>query len=416
VYNGTGSDSDITGLTPGATYRVTVVDYLIIGFGERYIDPEITSASPNYVSSSLSPASFTTTTPYPTLEATKLKFSNITASSTTANWTSGNGSARAVFMHVGTSGSALPADNTTYSVNPKFGLGQQIGTTGWYCVYSGTGSSTNITDLSAGVTYRVTVVEYNGAPGHQKYDVTGLSPANVTTIQVYPTAPALQVKFTNTTNSGTTATWINGNGQKRAVFIRKGTDGAAIPLDNVTYTGNTIYQAGQQIGTTPWYCIYNGTASTTNIIGLLAGTAYRVTVVEYNGAPGSEKYMVTSLNPATVYTSGVAPLNGLFVNNNEVAPLTLTPGNQQIEANNVLSPNGDGVNDIWVVKNIAFYSNNTVTVYDKVGQVVYSKKNYANDWAGTYKGSTLNEGTYYYTINLGNGENVKGFLTVVKAK
>ena len=95
-------------------------------------------------------------------------------------------------------------------------------------------------------------------------------------------------------------------------------------------------------------------------------------------------------------------------------PLIASMSDEKVEANNILSPNGDGVNDIWVVKNIAFYPNNTVTVYDRTGKVVYTRKNYQNDWAGTYQGSVLNEGTYYYLVDLGNGSNLKGFITVVR--
>jgi len=72
------------------------------------------------------------------------------------------------------------------------------------------------------------------------------------------------------------------------------------------------------------------------------------------------------------------------------------------------------VNDTWIVKNIEFYPNNKVTVYDRTGIVVYTKQGYANDWAGTYHGAILNQGTYYYLVDLGNGSTLRGFITVVR--
>ena len=68
------------------------------------------------------------------------------------------------------------------------------------------------------------------------------------------------------------------------------------------------------------------------------------------------------------------------------------------------------------MKNLEFYPNNKVTVYDRGGNIVYTKLGYANDWAGTYHGSILNQGTYYYLVDLGNGSTLRGFITVVRAR
>jgi gliding motility-associated-like protein len=84
---------------------------------------------------------------------------------------------------------------------------------------------------------------------------------------------------------------------------------------------------------------------------------------------------------------------------------------------NVLSPNGDGKNDAWTVKDIQLYPNNTVTIYDRAGRAVYSKKGYNNDWDGTLKGAPLAQGTYFYIIDLGPGyETLKGFITILKVR
>jgi gliding motility-associated-like protein len=79
--------------------------------------------------------------------------------------------------------------------------------------------------------------------------------------------------------------------------------------------------------------------------------------------------------------------------------------------------NGDGKNDYWMIKDIQSYPNNSVTVYDRSGRVVYTKHAYTNDWNGTLKGSPLAEGTYYYVIDLGTGDDViKGFITIVRSR
>ncbi|MDB4925781.1 gliding motility-associated C-terminal domain-containing protein, partial [Mucilaginibacter sp.] len=81
---------------------------------------------------------------------------------------------------------------------------------------------------------------------------------------------------------------------------------------------------------------------------------------------------------------------------------------------NFLSPNGDGKNDGWVIKDIQLYPGNTVTIFDKAGRVIYTKHNYNNDWNGTMNGSPLVQGTYYYVIQLGPTR-LKGYVTILRS-
>ncbi|WP_316796455.1 MBG domain-containing protein, partial [Pedobacter agri] len=86
-----------------------------------------------------------------------------------------------------------------------------------------------------------------------------------------------------------------------------------------------------------------------------------------------------------------------------------------LNATNILTPNGDGVNDVWTVENIDLYPDNTVRIFDKAGKVVFSVKGYQNNWAGTFNGGNLTEGTYYYIIDFGQGIGVKkGYITIVR--
>jgi gliding motility-associated-like protein len=87
-----------------------------------------------------------------------------------------------------------------------------------------------------------------------------------------------------------------------------------------------------------------------------------------------------------------------------------------ITATNILTPNGDGKNDYWIVKDIQLYPNNTVTVFDKGGRTIYSKHGYNNEWDGTLKGAALNEGTYYYVIDLGPGlRQFRGYISILRS-
>lgn len=87
----------------------------------------------------------------------------------------------------------------------------------------------------------------------------------------------------------------------------------------------------------------------------------------------------------------------------------------KLEASTVVTPNGDGYNDKFIVKNIDYYPNNTLKIFDKAGRILYTKHTYTNDWDGTINGSSLSEGTYYYIIDLGNGIGTfKGYINIIR--
>lgn len=98
------------------------------------------------------------------------------------------------------------------------------------------------------------------------------------------------------------------------------------------------------------------------------------------------------------------------------ANFILYPG--VVVPNNILTPNNDGKNDVWIVAHLPLmYPKNQVTVYDKSGKVVFQKSDYQNDWDGTYNGAPLNTGTYYYHINIGTGlKPIKGTLTILRGR
>lgn len=70
------------------------------------------------------------------------------------------------------------------------------------------------------------------------------------------------------------------------------------------------------------------------------------------------------------------------------------------------SPNGDGLNDAFVVLGIENYPENTVTVFDEFGNRVFRATGYVNDWEGTTGSGALGDGTYFYVVQ------AEGFRTL----
>lgn len=76
---------------------------------------------------------------------------------------------------------------------------------------------------------------------------------------------------------------------------------------------------------------------------------------------------------------------------------------------NVVTPNGDGLNDQFIIKNVELYSG-TLTVFNRWGKEVYKGSNYRN----TYDGVNSPAGVYYYQFQLAGGRSYKGWFEVVK--
>lgn len=94
---------------------------------------------------------------------------------------------------------------------------------------------------------------------------------------------------------------------------------------------------------------------------------------------------------------------------------------------NAVSPNSDGINDYFRIENIERFPNNTVTIFNRWGTLVYKTVNYGahgnvfrgiSDGKGTLdKNENLPTGTYYYILeyevnNIYGSDNVKkaGYL------
>jgi gliding motility-associated-like protein/uncharacterized repeat protein (TIGR01451 family) len=76
------------------------------------------------------------------------------------------------------------------------------------------------------------------------------------------------------------------------------------------------------------------------------------------------------------------------------------------------SPNGDAVNDLFVIRGISYFPNNSIVIFNRWGNIVFEANPYQNTWDGrssrglTVGGDVLPTGTYFYLLNLGDGSSV----------
>lgn len=89
----------------------------------------------------------------------------------------------------------------------------------------------------------------------------------------------------------------------------------------------------------------------------------------------------------------------------------------QIDPTQIFSPNGDGMNDTWYVDDIDKYPNANVSVYNRLGALVYQSKGYNNEWEGrSQNGMPLPLATYYFVIDLNQfgTKAVTGHVTIIR--
>ncbi|SMC98234.1 gliding motility-associated C-terminal domain-containing protein [Pedobacter nyackensis] len=119
-------------------------------------------------------------------------------------------------------------------------------------------------------------------------------------------------------------------------------------------------------------------------------------LARYVGQLFTDPITFSDLTAVSMESSGVAPYTELL-------------------ANNMITPNGDGVNDTWIVKNIHLYPNNELKIYDRDGRLVFDMIGYDNTWGGMFNGSPLSEDSYYYVLYFDSGKAKKaGFISIVR--
>lgn len=135
-------------------------------------------------------------------------------------------------------------------------------------------------------------------------------------------------------------------------------------------------------------------------------------VFAYEWSP--EEYLVNNnvlnpntlaLNTETVFTLTVVDLT-LGCSDSDLVTISILPIRDSIEIFNLVTPNSDGINDIWFIRGINEYPANEITIFNRWGDIVRkfsSYNNSDNSWDGTNeKNEMLPFGVYYYIIKIKN--------------
>ncbi len=119
----------------------------------------------------------------------------------------------------------------------------------------------------------------------------------------------------------------------------------------------------------------------------------------------SANFPQASLDAPIIFTANAVNACG-----SDQAEIVIIPDPCELTFPNIISPNNDNKNDELIIQGSQNYNDVVLRVFDRWGKLVYEDANYENDWGADDQG----EGTYYYTVELPNGDSYSGYLTIVR--
>jgi gliding motility-associated-like protein len=76
------------------------------------------------------------------------------------------------------------------------------------------------------------------------------------------------------------------------------------------------------------------------------------------------------------------------------------------------TPNGDGYNDVWKIKNLNLFPSANIIIYSRYGQLLFEINAINTSWNGKYNGAELPSDDYWFQLDFGDGKKIKGHFSL----
>jgi gliding motility-associated-like protein len=233
------------------------------------------------------------------------------------------------------------------------------------------------------------------------YTLTGTSPFCV--------GDSLSVRA----NGGTNVIWLNDNDTNRTKVFKSATRYRVRafngPLCFVDDNDTVLVYPKVKVTAFTDTTIYRGGVATLRATGASTYTWSPATALNATTGPTVKS---STLKTRTYIVSGSSSAG--CSDADTVTVTVIDPPFTRIP--NIITPNNDGDNDVWDVKELKDLDLYDLTIVDYQGKVVYESSNYLNDWNAVDKSNKeLPDGIYYYLLHhRGNHSELKGFIHVIR--
>ncbi|MCA1761347.1 MAG: hypothetical protein LC658_16375, partial [Bacteroidales bacterium] len=343
LYIGTATNRTIYSLQPNQTYHFAVFEYNGSN-GRVFLKDSVASIyyqTDNYLQASQA------TLVTPTIQSRNAFLSSRSNNSLNISWTKGDGLYRLLIGRKDGPVNVEPEDLKSYTTSSGFGSSwAQIGI-GNYGLYAGTGNNVNVTNLEPGTNYYFALYEFNGSNA-KLY----LRPGYHFALETFGERPLVQVsnaQFSNIDFTAFDVGFSKGDGTRRLVLAREGSQVIGGPADYTSYTASNVFGQGDEIGAGN-FVVYNEIGENFSLTGLESGKTYYFAFFEYTVSDQGELYKSPSYTSSQATKSLVdlsltgilAPESGCGLTDNE----TVT-----IEVSNLSSTSAPSFQVAYVVNN-----------------------------------------------------------------
>ncbi len=193
---------------------------------------------------------------------------------------------------------------------------------------------------------------------------------------------SITVSPASTTSYSVTVTDVNGCSDIASVSVMVN----PLPVVSITPSSSVLPNGGTvtMIANGADYYLWNTGSNAISITTDSIGT-YIVTGTDMNGCTSSDSMMIARVNTDSITISSI-----------------------------IMTPNGDGINDVLKINNISAYTNCDLKVYNMWNDLVFSATGYKNDWGGYgNNGKQIPDGPYYYIIACDDKPMVKGNINII---
>ena len=193
------------------------------------------------------------------------------------------------------------------------------------------------------------------------------------------------------------------------------------------------------------------TSETSNSITAATPGSYSVTVTDANGCTATKNFTVIASQAAQITSVDITDFSGnnnaitVNVTGNGVYEYSLdgaiwqdantfspvSPGEYRVYVRDkngcgttpplsvvvldyprFFTPNGDGFNDLWQIKNLSLRQGAILKIFDRYGKLLKFQDANTNGWDGTYNGTALPATDYWFVLTLDDGTIVKGHFSL----